>query len=145
MERTRSQLEAEVQSLEAEKNRVIEEAFIRAESEMKAVHQNLAGVCVYSISLSGCERVCSVHVSMCVYIILFFHAGVRMNLLTLQPALRTLTCDYNCLKRQVLDFPYMLQNAIAEAKQEVRIPYKHSNMWYEYIHLWSFYLLLITA
>ncbi|XP_047008666.2 kinesin-like protein KIFC3 isoform X2 [Ictalurus punctatus] len=87
MERTRSQLEAEVQSLEAEKNRVIEEAFVRAESEMKAVHQNLA--------------------------------GVRMNLLTLQPALRTLTCDYNCLKRQVLDFPYMLQNAIAEAKQEI--------------------------
>ncbi|KAF4091726.1 hypothetical protein AMELA_G00040360 [Ameiurus melas] len=87
MQRTRSQLEAEVQSLEAEKNRVIEEAFVRAESEMKAVHQNLA--------------------------------GVRMNLLTLQPALRTLTCDYNCLKRQVLDFPYMLQNAIAEAKQEI--------------------------
>ncbi|KAK2848285.1 hypothetical protein Q7C36_009967 [Tachysurus vachellii] len=46
-------------------------------------------------------------------------AGVRMNLLTLQPALRTLTCDYNCLKRQVLDFPYMLQKAIAEAKQEI--------------------------
>ncbi|XP_026769427.1 kinesin-like protein KIFC3 isoform X3 [Pangasianodon hypophthalmus] len=87
MERTRSQLEAEIQNLEEEKNRVIEEAFIRAESEMKAVHENLA--------------------------------GVRMNLLTLQPALRTLTCDYNCLKRQVLDFPYMLQNAIAEAKQEI--------------------------
>ncbi|KAK3570224.1 hypothetical protein QTP86_017220 [Hemibagrus guttatus] len=87
MERTRSQLETEIQNLEEEKNRVVEEAFIRAESEMKAVHENLA--------------------------------GVRMNLLTLQPALRTLTCDYNCLKRQVLDFPYMLQNAIAEAKQEI--------------------------
>ncbi|XP_046720357.1 kinesin-like protein KIFC3 isoform X1 [Silurus meridionalis] len=87
MEQTRSQLAAEIQNLEEEKNRVIEEAFIRAESEMKAVHENLA--------------------------------GVRMNLLTLQPALRTLTCDYNCLKRQVLDFPYMLQNAIAEAKQEI--------------------------
>ncbi|XP_053356181.1 kinesin-like protein KIFC3 isoform X2 [Clarias gariepinus] len=87
MERTRSQLETEIQTLEEEKNRVIEEAFIRAESEMKAVHENLA--------------------------------GVRMNLLTLQPALRTLTCDYNCLKRQVLDFPYMLQNAITEAKQEI--------------------------
>ncbi|XP_060779407.1 kinesin-like protein KIFC3 isoform X3 [Neoarius graeffei] len=87
MERNRSQLEAEIQNLEVEKNRVIEEAFIRAESEMKAVHENLA--------------------------------GVRMNLLTLQPALRTLTCDYNCLKRQVVDFPYMLQNAIAEAKQEI--------------------------
>uniref|UniRef100_A0A4W4FMT4 Kinesin-like protein n=1 Tax=Electrophorus electricus TaxID=8005 RepID=A0A4W4FMT4_ELEEL len=87
MERAQGQLEAELQSLEEEKNRVIEEAFIRAESEMKAVHENLA--------------------------------GVRMNLLTLQPALRTLTCDYNCLKRQVQDFPYMLEKAIAEAKQEI--------------------------
>lgn len=32
-----------MQNLEEEKNRVIEEAFIRAESEMKAVHENLAG------------------------------------------------------------------------------------------------------
>ncbi|XP_051953400.1 kinesin-like protein KIFC3 isoform X4 [Xyrauchen texanus] len=87
MERAQGQLEAEMQSLEEEKNRVIEEAFIRAESEMKSVHENLA--------------------------------GVRMNLLTLQPALRTLTCDYNCLKRQVQEFPYMLVKAIAEAKQEI--------------------------
>ncbi|XP_067275066.1 kinesin-like protein KIFC3 isoform X3 [Pseudorasbora parva] len=87
MERAQGQLEAEMQTLEEEKNRVIEEAFIRAESEMKAVHENLA--------------------------------GVRMNLLTLQPALRTLTCDYNCLKRQVQDFPYMLEKAITEAKQEI--------------------------
>lgn len=43
MDRVRSHLEAELQNLEAEKNRVIEEAFIRAESEMKAVHENLAG------------------------------------------------------------------------------------------------------
>ncbi|XP_014030458.1 kinesin-like protein KIFC3 isoform X3 [Salmo salar] len=87
MERAQGQLEAEMQNLEEEKNRVIEEAFIRAESEMKAVHDNLA--------------------------------GVRMNLLTLQPALRTLTCDYNCLKRQVQDFPFMLEKAITEAKQEI--------------------------
>lgn len=44
MERAQGQLEAELQSLEEEKNRVIEEAFIRAESEMKAVHENLAGL-----------------------------------------------------------------------------------------------------
>lgn len=87
MERAQGQLEVEMQHLEDEKNRVIEEAFIRAESEMKAVHENLA--------------------------------GVRMNLLTLQPALRTLTCDYNCLKRQVQDFPFMLDKAITEAKQEI--------------------------
>ncbi|XP_047436947.1 kinesin-like protein KIFC3 isoform X3 [Mugil cephalus] len=87
MERAQGQLEAEMQNLEEEKNRVIEEAFVRAESEMKAVHENLA--------------------------------GVRINLLTLQPALRTLTCDYNCLKRQVQDFPFMLDKAIAEAKHEI--------------------------
>ncbi|XP_034038771.1 kinesin-like protein KIFC3 isoform X2 [Thalassophryne amazonica] len=87
MQRAQGQLEVEMQNLEEEKNRVIEEAFIRAESEMKAVHENLA--------------------------------GVRMNLLSLQPALRTLTCDYNCLKRQVQEFPFMLDKAIAEAKQEI--------------------------
>ncbi|KAM7405603.1 hypothetical protein PAMP_000038 [Pampus punctatissimus] len=87
MERAQGQLEAEMQNLEEEKNRVIEEAFVRAESEMKAVHENLA--------------------------------GVRMNLLSLQPALRTLTCDYNCLKRQVQEFPFMLDKAITEAKQEI--------------------------
>ena len=43
MERAQGQLEAEMHNLEEEKNRVIEEAFIRAESEMKAVHENLAG------------------------------------------------------------------------------------------------------
>ncbi|KAM4744841.1 kinesin-like protein KIFC3 isoform 2-T2 [Anableps anableps] len=87
MQRAQGQLEAEMQNLEEEKNRVIEEAFIRAESEMKAVHENLA--------------------------------GVRMNLLSLQPALRTLTSDYNCLKKQVQDFPSMLDKAISEAKQEI--------------------------
>ncbi|MGH0142299.1 UNVERIFIED_CONTAM: hypothetical protein FKN15_002881 [Acipenser sinensis] len=87
IERTQGELVDEMQCLEEEKNRVIEEAFVRAESEMKAVHQNLA--------------------------------GVRMNLLTLQPALRTLTCDYNCLKRQVQDFPFLLEKAIGEAKLEI--------------------------
>lgn len=43
MARAQGHLEAEMQNLEEEKNRVIEEAFIRAESEMKAVHENLAG------------------------------------------------------------------------------------------------------
>lgn len=43
MERAQGQLEVELQTLEEEKNRIIEEAFIRAESEMKSVHENLAG------------------------------------------------------------------------------------------------------
>ncbi|KAM8893800.1 kinesin-like protein KIFC3 [Spinachia spinachia] len=103
MERAQGQLEVEMQHLEEEKNRVIEEAFIRAESEMKAVHQNLA--------------------------------GVRMNLLTLQPALRTLTCDYNCLKRQVQEFPFMLDKAISEAKQEIcQVISKVSSTNHELLH-----------
>ncbi|XP_028299026.1 kinesin-like protein KIFC3 isoform X3 [Gouania willdenowi] len=87
MQRAQGQLEVQMQNLEEEKNRVIEDAFIRAESEMKAVHENLA--------------------------------GVRMNLLTLQPALRTLTVDYNCLKKQVQDYPFLLETAISEVKQEI--------------------------
>lgn len=54
MERAQGQLEAEMQNLEEEKNRVIEEAFIRAESEMKAVHENLAGQTV-SCSVAACD------------------------------------------------------------------------------------------
>lgn len=50
MERAQGQLEAEMQNLEEEKNRVIEEAFIRAESEMKAVHENLAGQTPFPVS-----------------------------------------------------------------------------------------------
>lgn len=42
-----------------------------------------------------------------------------MKMLSLQRALRTLTSDYKCLKRQVQDFPFLLDKAIAEAKQEV--------------------------
>ncbi|KAF7242731.1 Kinesin-like protein KIFC3 [Varanus komodoensis] len=46
-------------------------------------------------------------------------AGVRTNLLTLQPALRTLTNDYNGLKRQVREFPVLLQEALRSAKAEI--------------------------
>nr|XP_057944377.1 kinesin-like protein KIFC3 isoform X2 [Doryrhamphus excisus] len=87
MERAQKQLDAELLHLKEEKNRVIEEAFIRAESQMKAVHENLA--------------------------------GVRMKLVGLHPALRTLTCDYNTLKKQVHHFPVMLDQAIADAKHEI--------------------------
>lgn len=45
--------------------------------------------------------------------------GVRTNLLTLQPALRTLTSDYNGLKRQVRGFPLLLQEALKSVKAEV--------------------------
>ncbi|KAM4722405.1 kinesin-like protein KIFC3 isoform 2-T2 [Rhinophrynus dorsalis] len=44
--------------------------------------------------------------------------GVRRNLLTLQPALRTLTHDYNALKRQVRDFPILLHDAMRDAREE---------------------------
>ncbi|ELW66203.1 Kinesin-like protein KIFC3 [Tupaia chinensis] len=87
LERAHGQMLEEMQSLEEDKNRAIEEAFARAQVEMKAVHENLA--------------------------------GVRTNLLTLQPALRTLTNDYNGLKRQVRGFPLLLQEALRSVKAEV--------------------------
>ncbi|XP_061669395.1 kinesin-like protein KIFC3 isoform X2 [Syngnathoides biaculeatus] len=87
MTRAHKQLDAELLQLKEEKERVIHEAFLRAESQMKAVHDNLA--------------------------------GVRSKLLGLHPALRTLTSDYNTLKKQVHHFPRMLQNAIDDAKHEI--------------------------
>ncbi|PKU42397.1 kinesin-like protein kifc3 isoform x1 [Limosa lapponica baueri] len=87
LERAHGQMLEEMQVMEEEKNRAIEEAFSRAQVEMKAVHENLA--------------------------------GVRTNLLTLQPALRTLTHDYNSLKRQVRDFPLLLQETLRSARAEI--------------------------
>ncbi|KAM6064355.1 kinesin-like protein KIFC3 isoform 6-T6 [Theristicus caerulescens] len=87
LERAHGQMLEEMQAMEEEKNRAIEEAFSRAQMEMKAVHENLA--------------------------------GVRTNLLTLQPALRTLTHDYNSLKRQVRDFPLLLQETLRSARAEI--------------------------
>ncbi|KFV76374.1 Kinesin-like KIFC3, partial [Struthio camelus australis] len=87
LERAHGQMLEEMQAMEDEKNRAIEEAFSRAQVEMKAVHENLA--------------------------------GVRTNLLTLQPALRTLTNDYNSLKRQVRDFPLLLQETLRSARSEI--------------------------
>ncbi|XP_042695443.1 kinesin-like protein KIFC3 isoform X3 [Centrocercus urophasianus] len=87
LERAHGQMLEEMQVMEDEKNRAIEEAFSRAQVEMKAVHENLA--------------------------------GVRTNLLTLQPALRTLTHDYNSLKRQVRDFPLLLQETLRSARAEI--------------------------
>ncbi|KAL2300188.1 hypothetical protein Nmel_012152 [Mimus melanotis] len=87
LERAHGQMLEEMQAMEEEKNQAIEEAFSRAQVEMKAVHENLA--------------------------------GVRTNLLTLQPALRTLTHDYNSLKRQVRDFPLLLQETLRSARAEI--------------------------
>ncbi|XP_074738280.1 kinesin-like protein KIFC3 isoform X1 [Strix uralensis] len=87
LEQAHGQMLEEMQAMEEEKNRAIEEAFSRAQVEMKAVHENLA--------------------------------GVRTNLLTLQPALRTLTHDYNNLKRQVRDFPLLLQETLRSARAEI--------------------------
>lgn len=43
LERAHGQMLEEMQAMEEEKNRAIEEAFSRAQVEMKAVHENLAG------------------------------------------------------------------------------------------------------
>lgn len=45
--------------------------------------------------------------------------GVRMNLLSIQPALKTLTSDYNCLKNHVRDFPCLLQDAVSQTKKDI--------------------------
>ncbi|XP_067853799.1 kinesin-like protein KIFC3 isoform X2 [Heptranchias perlo] len=45
--------------------------------------------------------------------------GVRMNLLSIQPALKTLTGDYNSLKNHVRDFPCLLQDAVSQTKKEI--------------------------
>ncbi|XP_072135458.1 kinesin-like protein KIFC3 isoform X5 [Mobula birostris] len=45
--------------------------------------------------------------------------GVRINLLSIQPALKTLTNDYNCLKNHVRDFPCLLQDAVSQTKKEI--------------------------
>ncbi|XP_057699265.1 kinesin-like protein KIFC3 [Corythoichthys intestinalis] len=86
-ERARKRLDGELMRLKEEKERVVEEAFVRAETQMEAVRDNLA--------------------------------GVRLKLLGLHPALRTLTSDYNALKKQVHHFPAMLRNAIEDAKHEI--------------------------
>uniref|UniRef100_A0ACB8E628 Kinesin-like protein kifc3 n=1 Tax=Sphaerodactylus townsendi TaxID=933632 RepID=A0ACB8E628_9SAUR len=86
LERAHEEMLEEMRSMEEYKNKAIEEAFARAQIEMKAVHENLA--------------------------------GVQKNLLTLQPALRTLTNDYNNLKQQVREFPVLLEEAFQNAKAE---------------------------
>ncbi|XP_056381327.1 kinesin-like protein KIFC3 isoform X2 [Hyla sarda] len=50
--------------------------------------------------------------------------GVRRNLLMLQPALRTLTQDYNVLKRQVRDFPGLLYDTMRDARDEFSLAVK---------------------
>lgn len=43
LEQSREQMLEEMQNMEEDKNRAIEEAFAQAQLEMKAVHENLAG------------------------------------------------------------------------------------------------------
>jgi kinesin family protein C2/C3 len=119
LERAHGQMLEEMQSLEEDKNRAIEEAFARAQVEMKAVHENLAGepadwALPTQISASRPTGLmpCWPHAPCAL-------SGVRTNLLTLQPALRTLTNDYNGLKRQVRGFPMLLQEALRNVKAEV--------------------------
>ncbi|NWS60673.1 KIFC3 protein, partial [Chunga burmeisteri] len=114
LDRTHETMLKEMQEMEEEKNRAIAEAFFRAQAEMKAVHENLAGeegIGGLTWLILGCHTTCP---SPCLVL-----AGVRTNLLTLQPALRALTRDYNNLKRQVHDFPLLLQEAMQSIRAEV--------------------------
>lgn len=115
LERAHGQMLEEMQSLEEDKNRAIEEAFARAQVEMKAVHENLAG----EPAGRALPRPPSSSPSACPPFTSHVPQGVRTNLLTLQPALRTLTSDYNGLKRQVRGFPLLLQEALKSVKAEV--------------------------
>lgn len=113
LERAHGQMLEEMQAMEDEKNRAIEEAFSRAQVEMKAVHENLAGEeGVGLVGFVGLGLSIVTHARV-------VPTGVRTNLLTLQPALRTLTHDYNSLKRQVRDFPLLLQETLRSARAEV--------------------------
>lgn len=114
LERAHGQMLEEMQSLEEDKNRAIEEAFARAQVEMKAVHENLAGEPAAGPWLAPCRSL-SPYPPHTLRVLI----GVRTNLLTLQPALRTLTNDYNGLKRQVRGFPLLLQEALRSVKAEV--------------------------
>lgn len=113
LERAHGQMLEEMQAMEDEKNRAIEEAFSRAQVEMKAVHENLAGE--EGIGLVGFVGLGPPIITRARVV----PTGVRTNLLTLQPALRTLTHDYNSLKRQVRDFPLLLQETLRSARAEV--------------------------
>ncbi|NWZ18833.1 KIFC3 protein, partial [Asarcornis scutulata] len=113
LERAHGQMLEEMQAMEDEKNRAIEEAFSRAQVEMKAVHENLAGE--EGVGLVGFVRLGPSIITHTQVV----PTGVRTNLLTLQPALRTLTHDYNSLKRQVRDFPLLLQETLRSARAEI--------------------------
>ncbi|NXL51033.1 KIFC3 protein, partial [Podilymbus podiceps] len=114
LERAHGQMLEEMQAMEEEKNRAIEEAFSRAQVEMKAVHENLAGEGWAHRVAQPVLRCRAASPSPCL-----MSAGVRTNLLTLQPALRTLTHDYNSLKCQVRDFPLLLQETLQSARAEI--------------------------
>lgn len=62
LERAHGQMLEEMQSLEEDKNRAIEEAFARAQVEMKAVHENLAGEAAGRAPPAPC---CSLHAVHC--------------------------------------------------------------------------------
>ncbi|XP_044290105.1 kinesin-like protein KIFC3 isoform X2 [Varanus komodoensis] len=102
---TAAQLRAQVLLYESELERtqeqVLEEMQSLEESKNQAIEEAFA---------RAQEEMKAVHENL---------AGVRTNLLTLQPALRTLTNDYNGLKRQVREFPVLLQEALRSAKAEI--------------------------
>ncbi|CAJ0966738.1 unnamed protein product [Ranitomeya imitator] len=121
LERAQEQMVEEFRSLQEEKELAVSEAFERAQEEMRAVHQSLddfsSDFCAEAMNfLETCKA------------LMFFVApnlsgqcfllGVRRNLLMLQPALRTLTHDYNVLKRQVRDFPGLVYKVMREAQDE---------------------------
>ncbi|XP_038662936.1 kinesin-like protein KIFC3 isoform X1 [Scyliorhinus canicula] len=103
--RTSAQLQAQIMMYEAELERTrgeMLEAFQAMEDE-----KNQA---IEEVFLQARTEMKTVHENL---------NGVRMNLLSIQPALKTLTSDYNCLKNHVRDFPCLLQDAVNQTKREI--------------------------
>ncbi|NXX23636.1 KIFC3 protein, partial [Podargus strigoides] len=104
-QKTVAQLRAQVMMYEAE----LELAHGQMLEEMQAMEEEKNCAIEEAFSRAQ-EEMKAVHENL---------AGVRTNLLTLQPALRTLTQDYNSLKRQVRDFPLLLQETLRSARAEI--------------------------
>ncbi|XP_059507588.1 kinesin-like protein KIFC3 isoform X2 [Stegostoma tigrinum] len=103
--RTSAQLQAQIMMYEAELERTrgeMLETFQAMEDE-----KNQA---IEEVFLQARSEMKTVHENL---------NGVRMNLLSIQPALKTLTSDYNCLKNHVRDFPCLLQDAVNQTKREI--------------------------
>ncbi|XP_020365407.1 kinesin-like protein KIFC3 isoform X2 [Rhincodon typus] len=103
--RTSAQLQAQIMMYEAELERTRGEML-----ETLQAMEDEKNQAIEEVFLQARSEMKTVHENL---------NGVRMNLLSIQPALKTLTSDYNCLKNHVRDFPCLLQDAVNQTKREI--------------------------